>query len=150
MSIEKVAIYIRLSREDIDKIDKGDDSESVKNQKLMLSEYTAKNGWQLFDFYIDEDYSGADRNRPEFERLLKDAEKKEFDIVLCKTQSRFVRDMEKLEEIIHGKFYKWGIRFISLLDGADTSVEGNKKSRQIHGLVDEWYLEDASKILEVY
>lgn len=145
MNIEKVAVYIRLSKEDIDKIYKGDDSESVKNQKLMLSEYTAKNGWQLFDFYIDEDYSGADRNRPEFERLLKDAEKKEFDIVLCKTQSRFVRDMEKLEEIIHGKFYKWGIRFISLLDGADTSVEGNKKSRQIHGLIDEWYLEDASK-----
>ena len=37
-------------------------------------------------------------------------------------------------------FTNGGIRFISLLDGADIS-EGNKKSRQIHGLVDEWYLE---------
>ncbi len=143
--IEKVAIYIRLSREDIDKIKKGDESESIKNQKLMLSEYVARQGWQIYDFYVDEDFSGADRDRPDFERLIQNAKDREFGIVLCKTQSRFVRDLEKLEEIIHGNFYKWGIRFISLVDGADTSIEGNKKSRQIHGLVDEWYLEDSSK-----
>lgn len=143
--IIRVAIYIRLSKEDLIKIKKGDDSESIKNQKLMLSEYAARMGWQIYDFYVDEDYSGADRERPEFERLIKDAENGEFSIVLCKTQNRFVRDMEKLEEIIHGKFSRWGIRFVSLLDGADTSIEGNKKSRQIHGLVDEWYIEDISK-----
>ncbi|MFA5576732.1 MAG: recombinase family protein [Tissierellaceae bacterium] len=142
--MERVAVYVRLSKEDINKISKGDDSESIKNQKLMLSDYATRSGWQIYDFYVDEDYSGADRARPDFERLLKDAENKEFDIVLCKSQSRFVRDLEKLEEIIHGNFYKWGIRFVSLLDGADTSIIGNKKSRQIHGLVDEWYLEDLS------
>lgn len=143
--MEKVAIYIRLSKEDISKITKGDDSESIKNQKLMLSEYVAAKGWQIYDFFVDEDYSGADRDRPDFERLLKDAENKEFNIVLCKIQNRFLRNLEAVEEIIHGKFLEWGIRFISLLDGADTAVAGNKKSRQIHGLVDEWYLEDLSK-----
>ena len=143
--MEKVAIYIRLSKEDIDKINMGDNSESIKNQKLMLSEYATRKGWQIFDFYIDEDYSGADTSRPAFDRLLRDAEKREFDIVLCKQQNRFLRNLEAVEEIIHGKFYEWNIRFVSLLDGADTAIEGNKKSRQIHGMVDEWYLEDLSK-----
>ncbi len=143
--MERVAIYIRLSREDIKKIDKGDDSESVKNQRLVLTEYAVKKGWQIYDFYVDEDYSGADRERPAFERLLEDAENQEFSIVLCKTQSRFVRDLETVEKIIHGTFLRWGIRFISLLDGADTANIANKKSRQIHGMVDEWYLEDLSR-----
>ncbi|MFA7533159.1 MAG: recombinase family protein [Tissierellaceae bacterium] len=149
--MEKVAIYVRLSREDLRKMEKGDDSESIKNQKLMLSEYAARQGWQIYDFYIDEDYSGADRQRPSFDRLLRDAKSKEFSIVLCKTQNRFLRDIEAVEEIIHGKFLEWDIRFVSLLDGADTSDKANKKSRQIHGLIDEWYLEDVSKnIREVF
>ncbi len=143
--MEKVAIYIRLSKEDIIKITEGDDSESIKNQKFMLSEYATMKEWQIFDFYVDEDYSGANRNRPDFDRLLKDAENKKFDIVLCKTQSRFARDLETIEEIIHRKFLSWGIRFVSLLDGADTANDSNKKSRQIHGMVDEWYVEDQSK-----
>lgn len=91
----------------------------------MLSEYATRKGWQ-FDFYIDEDYSGADTSRPAFDRLLRDAEKREFDIVLCKQQNRFLRNLEAVEEIIHGKFYEWNIRFVSLLDGADTAIEGNK------------------------
>ncbi|WP_165000665.1 recombinase family protein [Xylanivirga thermophila] len=143
--MDKVAIYVRLSKEDMKKIIKGDDSESIKNQKLMLSEYAASKGWQIYDFYVDEDYSGADRNRPSFDRLLKDAENREFEIVLCKTQNRFARDLEAVEKIIHGKFLEWGIRFVTLIDGADTADESNKKSRQIHGMVDEWYLEDLSK-----
>lgn len=147
----KVAIYIRLSKEDMKKIAKGEDSESIKNQKLLLSEYAAKRKWQIYDFYIDEDYSGADRDRPDFDRLLRDAKNRKFEIVLCKTQNRFLRDLEAVEEIIHGKFLEWGIRFVSLLDGADTAIEGNKKSRQIHGMIDEWYLEDLSKnIREVF
>ena len=42
-------------------------------------------------------------------------------------------------------FIEWNIRFIGLVDNADTEVKGNKKSRQINGLVNEWYLEDLSE-----
>jgi hypothetical protein len=52
--------------------------------------------------------------------------------------------MEMVEKYIHGKFVEWGIRFIGVVDGVDTNVKGNKKARQIRGLVDEWYLEDIS------
>ncbi len=140
----KVAIYCRLSEEDKNKQSETDDSVSIQNQKLMLLQYAMEQGWELYNIYSDDDYAGADRRRPEFNRLLKDAEQHKFDIILCKTQSRFTRELELVEKYIHGLFPIWGIRFISIVDNADTANRGNKKSRQINGLVNEWYLEDMS------
>lgn len=140
----KVAIYCRLSEEDRNKQFETDDSNSIQNQKAMLLQYVVEQGWELYNIYSDDDYTGADRRRPEFNRLLKDAEQQKFDIVLCKTQSRFTRELELVEKYIHGLFPIWGIRFISIVDNADTANKGNKKSRQINGLVNEWYLEDMS------
>lgn len=141
----KVAIYCRLSEEDRDKKNKADDSNSIQNQKTMLLQYALSQGWELYNIYSDDDYTGADRKRPEFNRLLQDAEAHRFDIILCKTQSRFTRELELVEKYIHGLFPIWGIRFISIVDNADTDNKGNKKSRQINGLVNEWYLEDMSE-----
>ncbi len=141
----KVAIYCRLSEEDKNKQSEADDSGSIQNQKSMLLQYAMERGWELYNIYSDDDYAGADRRRPEFNRLLKDAEQHKFDIVLCKTQSRFTRELELVEKYIHGLFPIWGIRFISIVDNADTANKGNKKSRQINGLVNEWYLEDMSE-----
>ena len=140
----KVAIYCRLSEEDRNKQTETDDSGSIQNQKAMLMQYAIEQGWEIFRIYSDDDYAGADRRRPEFNRLLQDAEARKFDIVLCKTQSRFTRELELVEKYIHGLFPIWGIRFISIVDNADTANKGNKKSRQINGLVNEWYLEDMS------
>lgn len=52
--------------------------------------------------------------------------------------------MEIIEKYLHNKFIEWNIRFIGLSDHADTENKGNKKARQINGLVNEWYLEDVS------
>ena len=141
---EKVAIYCRLSEEDKNKQNATDDSGSIQNQKAMLRDYADRMGWELYGIYSDDDYAGSDRNRPEFKRLLADAQAKKFDIILCKTQSRFTRELELVERYIHGLFPIWGIRFVSIVDNADTANKGNKKSRQINGLVNEWYLEDMS------
>lgn len=141
----KAAIYCRLSEEDRDKMDAAKDSGSIQNQKAMLLQYAKEQGWEVYRIYSDDDYAGADRNRPAFRSLLQDAENKAFDIVLCKTQSRFTRELELVEKYIHGFFPLWGIRFVSIVDHADTEVAGNKKSRQINGLVNEWYLEDMSE-----
>ena len=139
----RVGIYLRLSSEDKDK--KSDYSESIKNQKNMLIEYINKhNNFILADIYCDENLSGAGTYRPEFERLINDCKNKKLDIVLCKSQSRFSRDMEIIEKYINNKFLEWNIRFISISDNADTDNYGNKKARQINGLVNEWFLEDIS------
>ena len=140
----KAAIYCRLSEEDRNKQNETDDSNSIQNQKTMLLQYSMEQGWDVYDIYSDDDYAGADRRRPQFNKLLEDAKARKFDIILCKTQSRFTRELELVEKYIHGLFPIWGIRFVSILDHADTANAGNKKSRQINGLVNEWYLEDLS------
>ena len=141
----KVAIYCRLSEEDRNKENKKDDSVSIQNQKMMLTEYAIKQDWEIQGIYSDDDYTGADRNRPNFNKILKLAEQKEINIILCKSQSRFTRELELVEKYIHGLFVEWNTRFVGLVDNADTNVKGNKKSRQINGLVNEWYLEDLSE-----
>lgn len=137
------AIYTRLSKEDEDK--QQPESESIQNQKSLLINYAVERGWDIFQIYCDEDYSGADSMRPDFNRMIQAAKDKKFQIVLCKSQSRFTRDMELVEKYIHGLFPIWGIRFIAVADNADTEMKGNKKARQINGLINEWYLEDLSE-----
>lgn len=144
----KAAIYCRLSEEDKNKHAPADESESIQNQKSMLQNFALEQGWEIYRIYSDDDYTGSDRKRPEFNRLLNDAQMRKFDIVLCKTQSRFTRELELVEKYIHGLFPIWGIRFVSIVDNADTANAGNKKSRQINGLVNEWYLEDMSESIK--
>ena len=143
--IFRVGIYLRLSNEDKDKQKDEEESESIKNQRNMLLDYINKHpNFILIDEYCDEDLSGAGTYRPEFERLIEDCKNRKLDIVISKSQSRFSRDMEIVERYINNKFKEWNIRFIGISDNADTENIGNKKSRQINGLVNEWYLEDVS------
>lgn len=140
---ERVAIYCRLSEEDREK--DGPDSQSIQNQREMLRQYAADRNWEVVAEWIDDDWAGADRNRPGFRQLLYEAERGAYDIVLCKTQSRFTREIELVERYLHDQFPRWGVRFVSVVDHADTAVRHNKKARQINGLINEWYLEDLSE-----
>ncbi|MBO5094544.1 MAG: recombinase family protein, partial [Lachnospiraceae bacterium] len=139
-----VGIYCRLSEEDRDKRNREDESESIQNQKSMLVTYACEKGWDIYNIYCDEDYAGSDRNRPQFNQMLRDAEAGKINIILCKAQARFSREMEIIEKYIHGYFMIWGTRFVSIVDNADTQNRGNKKARQINGLINEWFLEDLS------
>ena len=141
----KAALYCRLSKED-EALPEGGarESESIQNQRAMLLEYARQHGHQVTHIYTDEDYSGIDRTRPGFNRLIQAARAGEFELILVKTQSRFTRDMELVEKYLHGLFPLWGIRFIAVVDQVDTADAAGKKSRQINGLINEWYLEDLS------
>lgn len=142
---KRAVLYCRLSKEDINKENKNDDSESIKNQILLLTDYALSQGFSIVDVYQDDDYSGLFNDRPGFERLLEDAKLQKFDIVIAKTQSRFTRNMEHMEKYLHNFFPLLGIRFIGVIDNVDTANKGNKKSRQINGLINEWYCEDLSE-----
>ena len=147
-NVYRVAIYCRLSQEDRKKYNDINESESIQNQKAMLLKYVNEKKWELYDIYFDDDYSGMDAKRPAWNRLLKDAENKKFDIIVCKTQSRFTRDMEMVEKYLNYKFRLWGIRFIAIVDNVDTNIQGGKKARQINGLVNQWYVEDTSESIK--
>lgn len=144
--MEKCALYCRLSREDeVLHSENGlRESESIQNQRAMLRRYADEHGWTILEEFIDEDYSGADSGRPAFCKLIQMAENRDFSIILCKSQSRFTRDLELVERYLHGLFPKWGVRFIAILDNADTNSYEGRKARQINGLINQWYLEDLS------
>ncbi len=139
----RVILYIRLSEEDGDLID-GDVSKSIRNQLLLLLDECQKRHWEVVGIFCEEDISGADDNRPEWKKALKFCECDRTDIMLCKSQSRFSRSMEMIEKYLHKKFVEWGVRFVGIVDNTDTSIKGNKKARQINGLVNEWQVEDQS------
>ena len=63
-NIISAALYIRLSREDDDKLL---ESESITNQKALLMQYAKENNIKVYDIYIDDGYSGTN-----FDQLLKD------------------------------------------------------------------------------
>lgn len=140
----RVILYIRLSQEDGD-LENGDVSGSIKNQLLFLLDECQKRDWIVVGIFCEEDISGVDDNRPEWLKSIRFAEVGNTEIVLCKSQSRFTRSLEMVEKYLHTKFPEWNVRFLGLVDNSDTNVAENKKSRQINGLVNEWYVEDTSK-----
>ncbi len=144
MKDKRAALYLRLSKEDLHKIKEGDDSISIRNQRLMLTEFALSHGCQIVEVYSDDDESGLYDDRPGFEQMMEDARLGRFDLVIAKSQSRFSRNMEHIEKYLHHDFPLLGIRFIGVADNADTKNLGNKKARQINGLVNEWYCEDLS------
>lgn len=140
----RAVLYERLSREDGDKLTKEEKSESIKNQDLMLRNYAIEHGYEVVGVYNDEDWSGADSSRPQFNEMIKACEAGKVDIVIAKTQSRFARDMELIEKYLHNKFLEWNVQFKSVVDHIDNTRRETKKTSQILGLTDEWYLEDTS------
>lgn len=86
----KIALYIRLSRDD-----GNDESLSVSNQRKILLEYAeqAFGGEDtLTDIYIDDGRSGTDAERPDFQRMIRDAEAGRVNCIICKNLSRAFRN----------------------------------------------------------
>lgn len=82
-----IAAYCRVST------DKSDQLNSLETQKEFFLEYTKRTGDNLIKLYADEGISGTKiKNRKEFQRMLADAEKGLFDMVVVKDISRFARN----------------------------------------------------------
>jgi DNA invertase Pin-like site-specific DNA recombinase len=137
----KVAIYCRLSRDD----ENTSESESIQNQKILLTKYATDKGYEIYDYYCDDGYTGLNFDRPEFQRLKKDITKKYFSIVLCKDQSRIGRDNSGVDNFLHEYLIENKVRCIGIVDNLDNFNQQNKKASQITGLTNEWYSEEISK-----
>lgn len=110
----------------------------------MLRAYCLERSWEIYDIYIDDGFSGIDRSRPAFCRLIRDCAQGKINIVLCKDQSRFSRDTVIIEEYLNDKFLEWDIRFIGLADHADTENESYSTIRLFTSAYNEMYVKDIS------
>lgn len=142
-SSKRGIIYVRLSQEDLDK-EKGNVSKSILNQLLMLLSYCNDKKIDIVGIFYEEDISGSDDSREEWNKTLLFCELGNTDIYICKTQARFARSIEFVEKYLHKKFIEWNIRFLSIVDNIDTYNRSNKKSSQITAMVDEWKIEEQS------
>ncbi|MDR0986557.1 MAG: recombinase family protein [Ruminococcus sp.] len=110
----RVAVYIRLSRED-----GNTESESVTNQKKILTEYLEEyfnDKFELADFYIDDGLSGTDDSRKDFMRMIKDIEDGRVNCIVCKTLSRAFRNYSDQGYYLEYYFPQKQVRFISTGD----------------------------------
>ncbi len=140
---KRVIIYVRLSVEDLEKTE-GNVSKSILNQLLMLLTYCVKRELEVVGIFYEEDMSGADGDRVEWNKSLLFCELGNADIYICKTQARFARSIEFVDKYLHKKFIEWNIRFLSIVDNIDTNNKGSKKSSQITAMTDEWKVEEQS------
>ncbi|MDE7440515.1 MAG: recombinase family protein [Clostridia bacterium] len=109
-------LYIRLSREDGDKLE----SESVSSQKAILERFIAEHPTiNLYDYYIDDGWSGTDFERPAFQRMMADITTKKINCVIVKDLSRFGRNYVEAGKYLETVFPLFKIRFISVNDMID-------------------------------
>lgn len=118
--IYNVGMYLRLSKDDGDDIE----SESITNQRKLIKDYINKNeNMKLYDEYADDGYSGANFNRPDFQRLLKDIESKKINMVITKNLARLGRNYIETGNYIEKYFPDHRVRYIALLDNIDNFKE---------------------------
>ena len=146
-TIYKVAIYIRLSKEDVDR--GYDESESIKNQRTLLTKYVENLGWnyKLIDTYIDQGFTGTNFNRPGFQRMIKDIESARVNMVITKDLSRLGRDYIETGEYIEKWFPEKNVRYVSVTDGIDTFANnnGNNDIAPFKSILNDMYSKDLSK-----
>lgn len=139
------ALYIRLSREDGDK----EESDSVGNQRKLLEGYLAENSeLVLYDFYVDDGYSGTNFNRPGFRSMMGAIEAGNVNCVVVKDLSRFGRDYIETGRYLERYFPEMGVRFISVTDGIDSMKQVYDMLLPIKNIFNEQYARDISKKIQ--
>lgn len=120
----KVAAYLRLSRDDGDK----QESDSIRNQRELIKEYISKNkNLNYVGEYVDDGFSGTSFDRPNFQRLMGDVKAGKVNCIIVKDLSRLGRNYIETGRYIEQIFPLLGVRFIAILDHYD-SAEKNDAS----------------------
>ena len=116
-----VAIYLRLSRDDEDIDGNKAESNSISSQRDMIRSFIRKqDNMEIYDIYVDDGWSGANFDRPEFKRMMKDIEAGNVDCVIVKDLSRLGRDYIEAGRLIQKTFPAFSVRFIALTDHFDS------------------------------
>lgn len=134
------ALYNRLSRDD------GTDSESnsIANQKKLLSQKAKEFGLTNTRYYVDDGYTGTNFNRPAFQQMIEDIEMGYVTTVMVKDLSRLGRDYVSVGSYTDSYFPNHNVRFIAVNDGID-SDEGESEIAPFKNILNEMYARDISK-----
>ena len=134
------ALYCRLSRDD----GKESESNSISNQKKMLTKKAKELGLSDTRFYVDDGYTGTNFNRPGFQQMIDDIEMGYIRTILVKDLSRLGRDYVSVGNYTDRYFPDMNVRFIAVTDGID-SDEGESEIAPFKNILNEMYARDISK-----
>ena len=134
------ALYCRLSRDD----DVQGDSNSIANQKRLLSRYAKDYGLPNTKYFVDDGYTGTNFNRPGFTEMIEAIEDGYIGTVMVKDMSRLGRDYLQVGIYTDQFFPEHGVRFIAVNDGVD-SAEGENEFAPFRNIMNEWYARDISR-----
>lgn len=134
------ALYCRLSQDDA--LD--GESNSITNQKTLLSKYAAEHGFRNIQFFIDDGYSGTSFQRPGFQEMMRYVKDYSVSAVIVKDLSRLGREysyMGRLQDFI---FPAYDVRFIAINDDVD-SAKGENDFAVFKNVFNDYYAKDTSK-----
>ena len=136
------ALYCRLSKDD----DLQGESNSITNQKEILTQYAKENNLNIYDVYIDDGYSGTNFERPDFKRMIQDIEDKKVNMVIVKDSSRLGRDYIGFGEYVEKIFPENQVRLVSILDNYDSAIDnGVADTLPFRAVINDLYAKDISK-----
>lgn len=121
--IYDAALYLRLSKDDMEEGDAKSESNSIANQRELLRSFVkSQPDIQIFDIYVDDGYSGGNFDRPEFKRMTTDIEAGKVNCVIVKDLSRFGREYIEAGRWIEKTYPALNVRFISVTDQFDSKT----------------------------
>ncbi len=135
------ALYCRLSRDD----EIQGDSNSIVNQKAILTKYAKDNGFKNIEIFVDDGYSGTNFHRPGWERLISLVEDNKVGTIIVKDMSRLGRDYLKVGFYTEVMFAEKDIRFIAVNNGIDSANQVDSDFTPFLNIINEWYAKDTSK-----
>ncbi len=133
-------LYARLSQEDLLQ----GESNSIRNQKMILQKYADDHGFRNSKFYVDDGYSGANFDRPGFKEMMSDIQAGKVGTVIVKDQSRLGRDYLQTGMLMEITFPQYDVRFIAINDGVD-SDNGISDFSGIKNYFNDFYARDTSR-----
>ena len=135
------ALYCRVSRDDGTE----KESNSITNQKRMLTKYAKSNGFKNIKVYEDDGYTGTNFNRPDMQRLLDDVEMGYISTIVVKDMSRFGREYLQVGYYTEHYFPEKEVRFIAVNDGVDSANEEDNDFTPLRNFMNELYAKDISR-----
>ncbi|HEQ0487407.1 TPA: recombinase family protein [Streptococcus pyogenes] len=134
-------LYCRLSKDDGNSVE----SMSIWSQKVMLKQYAESNGIAIYDYYVDDGYSGTNFERPSFKKMITDIENGKINCVITKDLSRLGRNYLQSGAYIEMYFPQKNIRYIAITDGIDTLNSNQNDIMPFKNILNEMYAKDTSK-----
>lgn len=147
-ALYRVGIYIRLSKEDSDKVI---ESESITNQRNILLTYLKENKLALAGEYVDDGVSGTTFDRPAFNKLINDIEDGKINMVVTKDLSRLGRNYIQSGYYVEQYFPMKRVRYVSILDNIDTERTNSSENdiAPFRSILNEMYAKDISKKIRI-